>query len=423
MNPLQIQNKLLSCHIREITLCCCLLFLTFSELNAQNRVNTSTFFTGIFDQINDVAQEIRAVSNRTGGQTSFKSAYIKEYEFRSETKDFTVGDQSYLIRVSPSTKAIRSAEEGLFETYTQEPRDEQVSLDYSRLQAAYSYWVDQFISAETSNLYEDWKAVLEDKRQVTEKLLLVDNFDLSDYFKVDNELKDLHIKMININQPADLYQNPFTGTQASYAFDDIIDIRDIKSFVAGFNPATIENTLNEEKYLYDKVVLQKELDLEIAESKQILKFAEIQYSGPHNDPFREKVSIGVGLRLPWDGDSRLKIHELQYKLDNIRLDKSSQIKEIFVEASRAKYKLLHEIKVHEELVKLREEQAKKSEAFIEVIAKTEGFNPLHALEIKEQAIKSKIEIIDSLRDIYRSYISFLEKSELLYHSPFRNYLI
>lgn len=424
MNPLQIQNKLLSYHFREIALCCCLIFLAFSKLHAQQVVNTSDFFTGIFDQINKVSHKATPVSySAIAPSTEFKSAYIKEYEFRTETRDFDLDDQSYLIRVSPSTKAIRSAEENLFDTYTLQPRDQGQSIDYSRIEAAYKYWVDHFIASERSTLYEEWKAVLEDKRRVTEKLLLVDNFDLSDYFKVDNEIKDLHIKMINVREPATLYRNPFAGFHMSFRFDDIIDLETIKAFVSDFNPASIETTLDEDKYLYDQVILEKELDLEIAESKQILKFAELQYTGPHSDPFREKVSFGVGLRLPWDGDSRLKIHELQYKLDNINFDRTMEIKELFVSASEAKYKLLHDIKVHEELIKLREEQAKKSEDFIKVIAASEGFNPLHALEIKEQSIKSKIEIIDSLRDIYTSYISFLDRSQLLYHSPFRNYLI
>lgn len=424
MNPLQIQSKLLSYRIREIALCCSLIFLCVFKLNAQEVVNTSRFLSGVFDQITGNTQATIPVSHSDESSNhSFKSAYIKDAEFRTETKDFDLGDQSYRIRVSPSTKAIRSAEEQLYEAYTQEPRDEGQTIFYSRLESAYEFWIDQFVVNSQSTLYEDWKAVLEDKKKVTEKLLLVDNFDLSDYFEVDNEIKELHIKTMSAGQRSELYQNPFTASEVSYEFDDMISIDDIKSFVTSFNPASIENTLKEEEYLYDQIMLEKELDLEIAESRQILKFAEISYSGPHNDPFREKVSFGVGLRLPWDGDSRLKIHELQYKLDNINFDKTIQIRELFVAASEEKYKLLHQIRVHEELVKLREEQAAKSEEFIQTIALTEGFNPLHALEIKEQSIKAKLELIDSLEDIYRSYISFLKRSELLYHSPYRNYLI
>lgn len=424
MNPLRIQNKFLSYHIREFALSCSLIFLCLIKLNAQEVVNTSTFLSSVFDQITGNTQATIPVSHSDPTSISpFKSAYIKEAEFRTETKDFDLGDQSYRIRISPSTKAIRSAEENLYEAYTQEPRDEGESIFYSRIESAYEFWIDQFVSNQQSSLYEDWKAVLEDKKKVTEKLLLVDNFDLSDYFEVDNELKELRIKMMSASQQAELYQNPFTASQVTYEFDDIISVKDIKSFVTSFNPASIENTLKEEEYLYDQIMLEKELDLEIAESKQILKFAEISYNGPHNDPFREKVSLGVGLRLPWDGDSRLKIHELQYKLDNINFDKSTQIRELFVAASEAKYRLLHQISVHEELIKLREEQMTQSEEFIKTIANAEGFNPLHALEIKEQSIKSQLEIIDSLSEIYTSYISFLKRSELLYHSPFRNYLI
>lgn len=424
MNPLQIKSKFLSYHIREITLCCSLIFLCLFKLNAQQVVNTSAFLSGVFDQITSNTQATIPVSHSNPSSTnSFKSAYIKEAEFRTETKDFDLEDQSYRIRISPSTKAIRTAEEELFEGYTQEPRDEGQSIFYSRIESAYEFWIDQFMSNNQSTLYEDWKAVLEDKKKVTEKLLLVDNFDLSDYFEVDNEIKELHIKMMNASQRAEFYQNPFTASKVSYEFDDIISIDDIKSFVTSFNPASIENTLKDDEYLYDQIMLEKELDLEIAESKQILKFAEISYGGPHNDPFREKVSLGVGLRLPWDGDSRLKQHELQYKLDNINFDKTIQVRELFVAASEEKYNLLHQISVHQELVKLRKEQAIKSEEFIQTIALTEGFNPLHALEIKEQSIKAKLELIDSLEGIYRSYISFLKRSELLYHSPYRNYLI
>jgi len=363
------------------------------------------------------------VANASANTDEFRSAKVEEFEFRTETKDFDLAQQEYTIRVSPSTKAIRKAEEELYKAYTSKPSDTDAELQYKFIEDAYYFWVNEFISEEKQELYQEWDLILKDKKSVVEKQLVNNDFDLADYFEVNNEMKDLELKKIGNAGGSNLFQSPFQIANVVFDFEDIISLSSIESFAKIYDPSQITTTLKNEEYSYEKYLIQKELDLEVAQTKQILKFGQVAFNGPNSDPFKEKFSIGAAFRFPWDGGNRLKIYELKHKLENVDFTENSELKQIYVSGSRARYDLLNLIEKYKELEDLRVEQNKDSQKFIEVIAKSQGFNPIHALEVKEQTMKSKLESLDMLQDIYESYIKLLKDSQLMFASPNNNYLL
>jgi len=393
-----------------------------SGANAQKEVlNTNNFFTVIFEQFE---ADGTLVSSEAANTNSFRSAKIEDLEFRTETKDFDFRQQDYVIRLSPSTKAIRKAEEELYLAYTSKPTDNtKLIIEYKFIEDAYHYWVNEYISNRKRELYTEWDHILKDKKSIVEKQLLENDFDMSDFFKVNSEMKDLALRKVSSVDNSTLYQSPFQASNVQFDFKDIITIQSIKSFANSFDPSQNSTTLKDHEYSYEAYVIQKELNLELAQSKQIFRFGQVAISGPNKDPFKENFSIGAAFRMPWDGGNRLKIYELRHKLEEISFTSDSELEEVLVSASRAKTKLLNLIRIHEEMEDLRDEQHLDSEKFIEVIARSQGFNPMHALEVKEESIKSRLESINSLQKIYESYINLLKDSQLMFKTPYTNYLL
>ena len=97
MYPLQKLNKLPIFRISSWIIL--IVILLVQEVIAQsNEVNTNEFMLTIFE---DITTRSTSSSDSTHA-ISFKAPIIEEYEFRTETNDFDLDEQDYLIRVSPS---------------------------------------------------------------------------------------------------------------------------------------------------------------------------------------------------------------------------------------------------------------------------------------------------------------------------------
>ncbi len=393
--------------------------LSFSLNGQSNTVNTGEFMQIVFE---DIAERLPSTTNQSGEYT-FKAPIIEEYEFRTETNDFDLDNQDYLIRVSPTTKAIREAQERIFEGYLAQPKDNPYSLELDFIEDAYNYWIDEYFSAELHDLLEQQKLILEDKMTVIKKQLIIQEADFSDFVKAQNDLKELNLNQLQNLQENKMYAFPISLNSAEYTFEDLISIEEIKSFVTSFDPSTVEDPDRLVRDNLKRTELQNELDLEEAEAKQILRFAEISYGGPHSDPFREKVSVGVGLRFPWDGGNRLDMEEIKIEMDNIENEAQFEQDKLFLEVSRSRFEVLESIRLYEEQLALRESMNEYNMELKQILNETNNSNPTFILELNQQSVKLQIDKINSQKDVYEEYLDFLEDSLLMTQMPLKNYLL
>ncbi len=393
--------------------------VSISLFGQSNTVNTGEFLQVIFE---DVDTRLSSSTNQSGEYT-FKAPIIEEYEFRTETNDFDLDKQDYLIRVSPTTKAIREAQQRLFEGYLSQPKDDPFSLELRFIEDAYEYWIDEYFSFELQDLLEEQKTVLDDKMSVIKKQLIIGDADFSDFVKAQNDLKDLNLNQLQNQQENKMYAFPSSLSGVEYTFEDLISVEEIKAFVTAFDPSSVEDPNRLVSDNLKRTELQNELDLEEAEAKQILRFAEISYGGPHSDPFREKVSVGVGLRLPWDGGNRLDLQELKIEMDNLETEALFDQDKLFLDVSRSRFEVLESIRVYEEQLSLREAMKESNRELKQILNETNSSNPTFILELNQQSIELEIDKINSAKDVYEEYLDFLEDSLLMTQMPLKNYLL
>jgi len=370
----------------------------------------------------DVDTRLSLASSESGAYT-FEAPVFEEVEFRTETNDFDLDKQDYLIRVSPTTKAIREAQQRLFDGYVSQPIDNPLSIELGFIEDAYNFWVNNYFSSEQQELLEAQKLILEDKMTVIKKQLVIDEADFSDFVKAQNDLKELNLNQLENSQVNKMFAFPVSLDESEYSFEDLITIDEIKAFVTLFDPATVEDP---DRMISDDIKranLQSELDLEEAEAKKILRFAEISYGGPHSDPFREKVSVGVGLRLPGDNGNRLKLQELRIKMDNIGTETLFVQDRLFLEVNRSRFEVLESIRLYEEQLEVRESMEAYNKELRDILTETNNTNPTYILDLNQQSIELQIDKVNSQKDVYNKYLDFLKESLLMAQIPLKNYLL
>lgn len=409
----RLRNLTNSIYIFVLTL------VSVSLFGQSNTVNTWEFFQAVFE---DIDQRVSSSTHQSGEYT-FKAPIIEEYEFRTETNDFDLDRQDYLIRVSPTTKAIREAQQRLFDGYLSQPKDDPYSLELDFIEDAYEYWVEEYFTSELEGLLEEQKTILEDKMTVIKKQLVINEADFSDFVKAQNDLKDLNFNQLQNKQENKIYGFPVSLNGVDYLFDDLISIDELKAFVTAFDPSTVEDPERRISDNLKRTEIQNELDLEEAEAKQILRFAEISYGGPNSDPFREKVSVGVGLRFPWDGGNRLDLQELRIEMDNLETEAVFDQDRLFLEVSRSRFEVLESIRLYEEQLALRDAMNESNMELKNILTETNNSNPTFILELNQQSVELEIDRINSQKDVYEEYLDFLEDSLLMTQLPLKNYLL
>jgi len=380
----------------------------------QDVMNTYTFMDNAFDQALYKGQ-FDTPSN-TG---RFNSAILRDVEFRTETNDFDFSEQQYRIRVSPSTRGIRSAERGLYSLYANNPKINSISVINDFIAQSYSEWIDLYILSQKSELQNSLDSVLQKKKDIAQKLVSLPTYDVKNYLDIEKDI--LKLKHRTDKSRLEIQRLLEDNNRSILEFDDLITVDQIREITMKIQPSdfVLPNKFESD---YDKALLERELDLEYAENKQILKFAEISYSGPHDNPFQERVSVGLGLRFPHDGDNRLKIEELKIKLNEIDTKEYNAVDAIRFNSDLVKSTLLTKIAEYELEKSNRIAEQELNQKISKVISSQPNFNPIDIVELEQSVVDNKINELEILSDIYKLYLSLLERSNKMFEEPFINYL-
>ncbi len=166
--------------------------------------------------------------------------------------------------------------------------------------------------------------------------------------------------------------------------------------------------------------LKNEMDLSAAKSKQVLDYIQARYGGKKNDLFDENFSLGLGINLPFFGNTRSRKGEYYLKIINEE-NKLSDLKRINID----KNKLVNdEFKIAKTNYQILQKQKDESSIniLLESYKKMEGAPPLQLINLKILQNKKTIEVLKSKHEFYKYYINILANQEVLFQQPLRNYL-
>ncbi len=387
-----------------------LLFVSIS-LSAQSTISTATF-------IKQHIQAFQKQINSTAASSSLQTSWLKDMQLRTKTKDFDFEQQSYTLRVSPNSKSIRKAEVQLIRQLQEAANLDQYAYGAIFLKMAYEDWLAIYDVSQSIQLYKKLLTSYQDIETVLLELGQFNNLNIKDLLKVQRDITDAEIILQTLQKEIDYY---LPDQQAD--FSDIISVESIEQLVNGASLAVKNIRQADQRNNLKSTMLASELAIKELEDKQWLDFVQVEFGGPYGDPFKEKISIGAGFRIPQAKAGQLAIEEIKIEQDQlerkIRTERAIQEEK----TNRKKQALLALLEKGKLFKTLTNRQNTKAAEIVRLATQAEGATPLLMLNTNVEKIKQQLDLLKIEIEIYESYIDYLALTEQLFKRPFKNYLL
>ncbi len=396
-----------------------LFFIVCSVSSKAQEISSSQYFNTV-------------IKNAEGDFVEFPSAdfeflkpfFIDELQFRTQTNEFELERQEYALRVRPGNFKLPKLQRELFNSYYQKSQLVQNQLKVDVLEHAYTLWLNLYLNKEELILSNAESRLLKDKVKVYKKQIDIPDFNILRLLNTEDDLHNTELQILTSkiksnNQSGILAQE--LGLASIEVSSDLISIEKIKSILTNTNQQAVVNKFKESIRNLDQSIIQKEIALENAESQNILDFVQLRYSGPHDDVFKEKVSISVGINLPTKSRNKLKLNEL--KLDALKedIDNQSDLKELQYESDIASQKVAELIEIYELIKNQNESSIIKNEVLMSRYETSASTSPLVLLDIKILRYDKDKRLYEAKKDIYEAYLDWLIASRKIFEMPFKNY--
>lgn len=349
--------------------------------------------------------------------------WINQYELRTESRDFDFDSQEYTFRLSPSTGKIRKAQKAYYEQMKNAPDFEGQENYCDLLLTLHIDWLNLFILQEQRNIKDELVAILNDQQTIYERMVGTLEFDPQKLIKLQTDRSDskIGINKLVLEQAALLNKYNIQNKVIDYGgFATIESISENLERAALYkvNPAELMDL----EIAHKKELLLKEIELESAEKKQLIDFAQIKYTGPHSDALQERVSVGLGFQFSNDGSDKLKMQKLKLEKEELNRKSEWDIQEKKEKLNMLEYSLQQDIQAYFDFQEIREEERIQLKSLGEKIAQKEGVSPLFLLEIAERNLYMKDKSLNKKEDIIKTYLKYLKQSGDMCQSAFVNYL-
>ena len=397
------------------------LLLPFSA-NSQQALSITEFLAAAKDEATVLLQqnEVDFLNN-----TSHDLPWIEKVEFRTRTDEFDFSQQEYVLRLSPHSPRERKSQQKYHNSNIRLHETGQALSIEKGLKKRYELIIDLMYYEELLNKKTALKLVHEDKINVLKKSVLHVGADINDLIDEEEAFNSLERDIFRIKGTLKSIQREIQirmKKEAALQLDvkGILNVDDIKLLSPDFfeiNTAA-HLTLALQK---DKVeLIQNQYELEDAERRNMFRFVETKYEGKADDIFREKFSVGIGIRLPIKGAAKLKLNEL--KLEQLKAENKNQVLEITLKNEKIKLldKLQNLLAEYELISKQKEgSQANFSMKQYVNLADVSAYT---LLKIRESLLHKDLQLNRIKYKIYDQYIQLLHLSGKMGTLPLRNYL-
>ena len=365
---------------------------------------------------------------------SIQLTFLKDYnhnlpllnnvEFRSETRDLLFNRQEYAIRVKPNSLRAILAKKKVYSSMINEVEIQGRIHFNEELEDRYNLLIDYLFNEKLTDAYLLRKIQLQDKLTILEQTVYDDSFDVRDVVDAEEALFATQVVLSNL-AAVNHYQNALLRLMVSENIDSVY----LKSSDV-VTPDQILATTAREKSSRDNLEIQLqqskletiegEMRLDVAKSKKIIDFVQAKYGGKNSELFDENFAIGVGINLPFFGNAREKrgehyFNKLRTESEILALKKAQEKEANSAEENfrrtASKYKVFKD-----------EAENSSVTSLLNTYKKMEGVSPLILLKLKISEHNRMIDIIKIERVLYEKYIKMLASKNVLFQSPFVNFL-
>ena len=349
---------------------------------------------------------------------AFKPSWIRELEFRTETEDFLIDKQEYLIRFRPTYPGERNAQSNLIKVSKEEWDINVLNFenDLNR------YLLDELLVIRQVNekisLLTELLQVYEDQKQLISDQLYSGKFNLKDLSQIDGDIRTIKSQINQHQLRVDILsqKNILPDT------DQLLSIQNISQQLTQ-QDLLQQSSINTEERNFELRKVEAEIEMEKIEAGRIFDFIQLRYNGPHNDLLRERMAVGVNIQLPNNGRQKLSMEELRVEqlLRQQELDQQQLLDSIRLTGELDDFTLL--IRQWDYNAAVIEQADSELKQLINKGINIEFENPDIILYEKEQLLKLRENQIELEGDIYQSYFDLLERTTILGENRFYSFII
>lgn len=347
--------------------------------------------------------------------------WIEEYELRTRTRDFDFDEQLYIFRVSPSTPMKRRAQQALYEHYKQAPDFDKIEIICDQLIRLHEDWLELYINEENTQLLLALNIVLMDKETVLEKMAGSYDFEFNKLINLQKDKSDISVALHELSLERQFILNKYGLADRELDFGDFLTDEDILVKLSTLVPESVRS--EDPESIYKKELMAKELDLEMAENKQLFDYAQLRYDGPHDDLFRQRVSLGIGLSLSRSGNRKLKIQELQIKKAELARDETRKVEADHKKRTDMIDQLRMQVLSYEHFISTMSAERQALSDLGKQMTKAAGYSPLLLMDIEERRINNQLEALEKKENILDDYIDYMKVSGIICQDEIRNHLV
>jgi hypothetical protein len=333
----------------------------------------------------------------------YKAPLIRRWDFRTDTDEFLLDRQEYQLRGNVTNRATRKYQNKLYQGYVEELKFEQAKTAQIDVEVLYDRWLDSYFALKEKAIDQAIIPFLNDQILMLKKVDLDGGISLYDYLEKQKELELLQWDLSKIDK---------TINELNPEVDNVISIDRIENFAETINLKLVLQYTDYESDLLDVQRIEDEYKLEEAQAKQVFDFFRVNYRGPSSNLFEERLSVGLAFNFRRSEKRELDLVELKFEKE-MEEEQIAQRKLRFqAEVSKAFYDLRNSIEAYHSFEQLLD---KLNDQYL-VLDQQSPVNKrdiLKWLDLKIDRLKNQEALIELEKDVYESYVEWLDVTGLL----------
>lgn len=398
------------------------IFFLFADLHAQQRVTPEDVL------LVDRSSVARALLQKNIDflQTEDQSLpFIEEMELRTESDEMELYRQEYLFRIRFHSRENRRIQDRITNNNLQHYELRSQLLDEQEQKDRYEYLAEWYYLDAAITALAKKKIILEDQRTVYQNNAVnAPQLDITTLLKVEEDLQELEQEQLQLGlQRAVIIKNLLPDTEATSNLEldgeGWISIETMKAVIEEVMADTAQITEIAMQEL-EVNAAQLEYEMERAESRRFLDFAQAKYAGRDNLSFAREFSLGLGFMIPTKSTNRTEINEAQLE----RTDEAFQLSLLILEWEEDVQKAYQRFDQTWQTYQLIKEQIETSQYAntLEKYKQTAGVSPLTLLQLQSIILKQERDVRRLEESACFRYLDLLSLKGILHSSNSINYL-
>jgi hypothetical protein len=390
--------------------------------NAQNTLSSSDILASAKQQyvLELQQQRVDYLKNST-----YKLPLVDEMEFRTETNDFRLKEQQYVLRGRFHTKAQQQAQADFQQAKIELNTIEEQLLMQDLLRERYDAIVKVSYFEKLLAAKKDQKILLEDRMTVLKRSINLPKFDILDLIDAEDDLHEADREILRLRNALNLAQQKIFrfSNQRGYLKTDELQLIEMGEVMK------VVRSLSTEPSAAHATLVKRNLNVNLAATEQAIRrtqeentldYLQAQIGGTDDDGFRQNFSLGMGITIPVRNRQQQKLDELEFE----QIDESLKYEEIKIELKERMTQIRLEMENQYELYQLLNQQLENSQAdqVLKQYQKIAGASPIALLKLKGSQFKKELEQFSIQQGIYLLYVELLDASGKMMELPLRNYL-